>query len=402
MAIRKSLRKVTETFNSQAHALLVEKGMTSVFQVTESGDGVAEVISGTRCLNFCSNDYLGLRRDPRMLRAARDAVAEFGTGTASSRLMCGSIPLHRKLEERLADWLGQADALVFATGYDANLGTISALLDKSAVAICDGGVHASIIDGCRLAGAKIRRFRSSEPGQLAGVLRRFADRDRLVLMESIYSMEGTVLPLDEILQSDIPDDVGVYLDESHSIGLVGRDGSGMCRQSAYGERVDLIMGTLSKAFASCGGFVAGDADLIRALRVNARSLMFTAGAAPATLGAALCALDIIQDEHERRQKIRRLSTSLRDGFVQAGFDVGPARSQIVPVYIGDPWRTAEFAHRLHQIGINAGVAVHPAVPPSKSLLRFCVTARHEDSHIQECIEKVAAVWSELNRQPALA
>ncbi len=383
---------IRNSFNYVGHKALVEQQMSPHFQVVEASDGMRELIDGRRVLNFSSNDYLGLRRDRRTVAAAQTAIDGHGTGMGASRLMCGNVPLHRGLEDRISEWLGREDTVIFTTGYDANLGALSAILSPSAVAVCDDGVHASIVDGCRLAGAALKKFRSTSPGSLRLKLDRSGTKPRLVIAESVYSMEGTSVDLSMVLDEARPTGTPVYIDEAHTLGVTGPSGSGVCRDHERGADVTLVSGTFSKSLASCGGFVSGPSDLIGALRVNARSLMFTAGSSPGALGAAAAALEIAIVEDERRDLIRRHSSTLRDGLREMGVPIGAGESHIVPIYVGEPLAAVSCARALFHDGINVGVAIHPAVPRNRSLLRLCVTAAHTSNQIAECVEKVAAMW----------
>lgn len=380
--------------NAQLHRELETLNLNPFSKVTEHSDGVREIISGTECLNFGTNDYLGLKKDPRMVEAASLALKRYGTGVGASRLLCGSIPLHRELEEKLSDWLGREDTIVFSTGYGANLGAISAILDSDAVAICDNGIHSSIIDGCLLSGAKIRKFRSDAPEKLERLLARYRldNRNAMLLVESIYSMEGNAIDVEKIIdvKQQFPD-TPVFLDEAHSIGLIGEQGSGMVKSSSAPDSIDLVMGVLSKSLGSCGGFVSGSKKLIDAIRVNAHTSLFTTGSVPAALGAAICGVDIAREEDFRRDIIKRMSQRLRKGFNEIGLRTGTQHTQIVPVYIGDPALTIQMSNELFNAGIYTGIALHPAVPKSKCLLRFCISALQTEATVDQCLETVAGI-----------
>ena len=394
MTVPATFLTLLNSTNAVLHRELEALHLNPFNKVTEQSEGVREVISGQECLNFGTNDYLGLKKDPRMIEAAATALRKFGTGVGASRLLCGSIPLHRELEEKLSDWLGREDTIVFTTGYGANLGAISAILNSQMVAICDNGIHSSIVDGCLLSGAKIRKFRSGESSKLGRLLRKYESEnvDTMLLVESVYSMEGNALDIEKVVDvkkrfTETP----IFLDEAHSIGVMGDQGSGMGSGCLNPDAIDLVMGVLSKSLGSCGGFVSGSKDLVDAIRVNAHTSLFTTGSVPAALGAAICGVDIAREEGFRREIIRKMSDRLRKGFVELGLTTGTYKTQIVPVYLGDPELTVEFSNELFNAGIYAGLALYPAVPKSKCLLRFCISALHREDSIDQCLEKVAKI-----------
>lgn len=385
---------LSNSLNKQCYDLWSAENKVAHFRVMQAslGRGVDQ-LSGRDCINFGSNDYLGLRYDERVVQAGEKALREFGSGSGASPLMCGSSTLHTELEERLADWLGREEALLFATGYQANVGALSSILTQDMWAITESGVHASIIDGCRLSGATLRRFNRHRLDALNRKLRN-AGRSCWVVAETLYSMEGDLLDLDSLLSAYCEEErpnVGLYIDEAHSIGVFGPNGAGITAGSDRSDRVDLVMGTLSKALASCGGFVAGDSELIRGLRVNSRSLLFSASGLPAAAAIALKAIELSISEPEHREKVLRLARRLREGFRDVGLNPGDGDSQIVPIHIGDSLATVELTNELFDHGIYASAALHPAVPLHRALLRFGVTAAHSEQQIDRCVETVASL-----------
>jgi 8-amino-7-oxononanoate synthase len=372
-------------------------GVYPYFRTVTGLDAGRLNVDGRPVIMLASNDYLDLRFDPRVKKAAVAAVEQYGVGAAGSRLMAGSVSLHGQLEEALADWTGREDALIFTSGYQANVGVISALLSDGTVALCESAIHASLIDGCVLSGAQVRTFRRQS---LAGLRHRLGitqGEARAVLVDAVYSMDGDTLRLDEIagcLDECGAEDAVLIVDEAHALGLLGRQGGGLATDSAAGERVDIVTGTLSKSLASCGGFVAGPRDVIAAIRTVARSLIFSTAGVPAALGAALAALRIAQEEPERAKRVLGLASRLRDGLSRVGLSTGASDSAIVPIAVGDETQAVIAGQLLFGRGIYAGVAIHPAVPASRAILRFSVTAALSPADIDYCVEAVSASIAE--------
>lgn len=346
------------------------------YRVIENGDGRTVTIAGRRCAMFASNDYLGLRWDPRVIEASQRAAAEFGAGASSSRLVAGATTLHETLEHELALWLGRERALVFTTGYQANVGVLSAILGRHDVALCDRAVHASLIDGCLLSGARVRRFDRLNPETLRRRLEARAPGVGVVIItDGVYSMDGDTLPLDDIVEVlGDRDDTCLLLDEAHALGVHGPDGAGVAASSPVGTRVDLVTGNLSKSLASCGGYVAGASDAIDAIRATSRSLIFSTASPPASIAAALAALRIARQEPERRRHAAALAERLRAGLQDLGLDTGVSDSLIVPAIVGDEIRALDLNQALTERGFCVGFAVHPAVASNQAILRFSITA----------------------------
>jgi 8-amino-7-oxononanoate synthase len=348
------------------------------YRSVQRGDGRMVTVNGRECLMFASNDYLGLRWDPRVVEAGTRAVHEFGVGAGSSRLVAGSVTLHELLEEELADWLGRERVLVFTTGYQANVGALSALLGRHDIALCDRGVHASLVDGCRLAGARVRRFDRRDPQTLERSIDLHGPKPGvgvLVVTDGVYSMDGDTLPLDDLVRALGPrDDVCFLVDEAHALAVVGPAGAGVAGSSPAGPRVDVVTGNLSKALSSCGGYVAGSSALIDGLRATSRSLIFSTAGPPTSIAVALTALRIARAEPERRARAHAVADRLRRGLAELGLSTGRSDSLIVPAVVGDELRAVMLTQRLMELGICVGYAVHPAVPLDAAILRFSVTA----------------------------
>src|SRR6476660_2715641 len=322
-----------------------EADLLPYFRLIESEAGPVVEMEGRQTIMLGSNNYLGLTGDPRVKAAARDALERYGTALTGSRFLNGTIPLHVELEREIADWMRTEDALVFTTGYQANLGAIGTILEPGDTVICDSGDHASILDGCRLSGAKLRPFRHNQMDKLSKMLER-ASTDgggALVVVDGVFSMEGDICPLPEIVERTERHGARLMVDEAHAVGVLGERGAGVCELYGLEDRVDLRMGTFSKSLASCGGFVAGPADVIEVLRVQSRAFLFTASAVPAAVGAAQAALRIVRTA-EGRELMAKVLANARlwsDGLVGRGFKVvrhGDLVTPIVPVLVEDDWK----------------------------------------------------------------
>jgi 8-amino-7-oxononanoate synthase len=360
--------------------------------------GPTALFQGRRVVMLGSNNYLGLTTDPRVRNAAVAAVSRFGTGVTGSRLLNGTLVVHRELEELLADWVGQEAALVFTTGYAANLGLLVALVGPTDAAILDSAAHASLVDGARYSAGTLRAFRHNRVNSLRRTLGSWREQagagGALVAVDGIYSMEGDQAPLRDI--ASVCKDFGARLlvDEAHALGVVGPRGAGT--SSAAGIRPDVVMGTFSKALASCGGFVAGPRELIAYLKVTCRPLMFTASGVPAALGAALAAARIAQTEDWRRQAVLARAEQLRAGLAQLGYQVAEqVESPIVAAQVGDNWDAGMLWRSLLENGVYTNCAIPPAVP--RALLRTSVMATHSEQDIDRALVGFARAGAAVER-----
>jgi 8-amino-7-oxononanoate synthase len=369
------------------------------FRQVESEAGPVVTMEGRERLMLGSNNYLGLTGDPRVKAAARAALERYGTALTGSRLMNGTIPLHAELEEEIADWMGTQAALVFTTGYQANLGCLSAILSASDTVIADSGDHASILDGCKLSGARLRPFRHQRLDKLERMLERAAGDGGgvLVVVDGVYSMEGDVCDVTSVAELCRRHGARLMVDEAHGVGVLGARGAGASELHGAEESVDLRMGTFSKSLASCGGFIAGPAEVIDYLRIAARAFLFTAAAVPAATAAALEAVRICRSEEGPELFARVLDNAayLHRGLADLGYRVvEPSRlpdgseviTPIVPVVIGDDLPTATLWKALWDAGLYTNVALYPAVPPGGSLIRTSVMATHEREHLDRALE----------------
>jgi 8-amino-7-oxononanoate synthase len=380
-----------------------EADVVPYFRVIESEAGPIVEIEGRETIMLGSNNYLGLTGDPRVKAAARDALERYGTALTGSRFLNGTIPLHLELEREIAEWMGTEDAIVFTTGYQANLGTIGTILEPGDTVICDSGDHASILDGCRLSGARLRPYRHNRMDKLERMLERAAEDGGgvLVVVDGVFSMEGDICGLPTIVELCERHGARLMVDEAHAVGALGERGAGTCELFGLEDRVDLRMGTFSKSLASCGGFIAGPADVIEYLRFAARAFMFTASAVPAAVGAALEAVRICRTEGGPLfERLLDNAVYLHRGLTELGLrvveptrlpDGGEAITPIVPVIVGEDWQAALLWKALFDAGVYTNVALHPAVPPGGALLRTSLMATHERSHLDRALEIFATV-----------
>jgi 8-amino-7-oxononanoate synthase len=385
-----------------------EHGLLPYFHEVESPAMPIVQMDGAPRIMLGSNNYLGLTADERVMAGARDALARYGTGLTGSRLLNGTTPLHLELERELADWMGTEDAIVFTTGQQANVGTLATLLATGDTVIVDSGDHASLLDGALLSRAKLRAFRHNRMDKLESTLEKAASDGGgvLVVVDGVFSMEGDIAPLREIASLAGRFGARLMVDEAHAVGVLGARGAGTAELLGVEDRVDLRMGTFSKSLASCGGFVAGDADVIEYLKIQSRAFLFTASGVPAAIGAALAALRVIRSA-EGRELLARVLTNARQlnrGLHELGFDVvepSPVTSAagtretiitpIVPVRVGEDWQAGLLWRALWDAGVFTNVAVHPAVPPGGALLRTSVMATHDAAVIDRALDAFATV-----------
>jgi 8-amino-7-oxononanoate synthase len=373
------------------------------FRVLEGPTLPVVEMEGKRRIMLGSNNYLGLTGDERVRQGALDALNRYGTGITGSRFLNGTLDLHLELERELADWLGTDAALVFTTGHQANVGTLGTILGPSDTVIADSGDHASILDGVILSRAKLRAFRHNRIDILERRLEKATEDGGgiLIVVDGVFSTEGDVAPLPEIC--DLADRFGARLmvDEAHALGVLGARGAGTCELLGVEDRVDLRMATFSKSLASCGGVIAGPADVIEFLRIQSRPFIFTASAVPAAVGAALAAVRICRSEEGAELFARVLDNAryLHRGLSELGFKVvEPTRladgtevvTPVVPVVVGDDWKAVFLWKLLYDAGVYVNVMIHPAVPPSGALLRTSVMATHDPSTLDPALEAFAA------------
>jgi 8-amino-7-oxononanoate synthase len=369
------------------------------FRTLEGPAGPVVEMEGAERIMLGSNNYLGLTGDERVIQGAQAALNTYGTGLTGSRLLNGTIALHLELEQEIAEWMGTEEAIVFTTGHQANLAALGTLLAPGDTVIADSGDHASILDGCLLSRAKLRVFRHNRLDKLERALEKaVADGGGiLVVVDGVFSMEGDVAPLVQI--ADLCGRFGARLmvDEAHGAGVLGARGAGASELLGVEDRVDLRMGTFSKSLASCGGFIAGDHDVIDFLRVQSRAFLFTAAGVPAAVGAALAALRIVRSPEgpPLLQRVLDNAAYLHAGLQDLGLQVveheGDHMTPIVPVIVGDDWKAVLLWRALYDAGVFVNVAIHPAVPPGGALLRTSVMATHDRPTLDRALEAFASV-----------
>ena len=358
-------------------------------------EGTEVSINGHRMIMIGSNNYLGLTIHPKVREAAIEAVRQYGTSCTGSRFLNGNLKLHQELEERLADFMGQERALVFSTGYQTNLGTISALIGRGDVVITDRDDHASIVDGCRLAWGEMRRFRHNDMENLEIVLERCDPQSgRMVVVDGVFSMGGDIAPLPEIIPICQKYGTKLMVDDAHSVGMLGQ-GRGTAAHFGITEGVDITMGTFSKSFASQGGFIVGNEPVIHYIQHFARSLMFSASMPPASVAACLAALDIMEVEDWRYERLAEISVKMRNGFRSLGFETGPTETPIIPIIVGDYMKAIMLWKALFDAGIYTNAVIPPAVAPNQSRLRTSYMATHTDEQLDRVLEAFAAIGKEV-------
>jgi 8-amino-7-oxononanoate synthase len=376
------------TLTEQARAV----EMYPFFQPLDNNDGPEARIYGRRVLMLGSNNYLGLTRHPTVVDAARKAITEYGTSMTGSRLLNGSTHLHEELEGRIARFLGKEAALVFTTGYQANVGTISSLIDRRAAVVVDKGDHASIYDGCALADGEMLRFRHNEPAHLDTVLGRLDEgKAPLVAIDGVFSMGGDIADLPAIIEVCRKHRARLLVDDAHAIGVLGEGGRGTGSRFGLQDHVDLVIGTFSKSLASIGGFVAGPRVVMEWIRHFARAMMFSASLPPASTAAALAALDVLEREPEMVDHLATLAVLLRDGLRDLGFDVGESETPIIPVTIGDEYATVLFWKKLIEEGVYTNPVIYPAVTRGQAMLRTSCMATHTTDQIEQALAHFKSV-----------
>jgi 8-amino-7-oxononanoate synthase len=372
-------------------------GLYPYFRAISESEGATHVVvQGRRLVMAGSNNYLGLTHDPRVVEAARLAIARYGTGCTGSRFLNGTFSIHEELETRLARFLHKEACITSGTGFQTNVGVLAALAARGDVIFGDRDNHASIIDGCRLSFAKLVKYRHNDVEDLERALAETpCEGGRLVVTDGVFSMLGDLAPLPEICRSARRHGARVMVDDAHAVGVLGRDGRGTPEHFGVEEEVDLIVGTFSKSFACLGGFVAGPAGVIDVLKHVSRSVVFSASMPPPSVATVLACLDVVEKEPERRERLWRNVRKMKSGFEELGFDVLSGGSPILSIVIGDDEATFEFNRQLFQEGVFVNPVIPPAVPPGQSLLRTSYMATHTDEDLDAILRAFKRVGERL-------
>lgn len=368
-------------------------GIYPYFRAIDSEQDPEVTINGRPVLMFGSNCYTGLVNDPRIKEAAIEAIKKYGTGCAGSPFLNGTLDLHKKLEARLAEYIGKEDVMIYSTGFGVNLGVVSTLTGREDYILWDEQDHASIIEGRRLSFSQSLKYKHNDMASLEQQLKKCdPDKVKLIVTDGVFSMEGDVANLPEIVRLAKQYNAAVMVDEAHSIGVFGRGGRGTADHFGVTKDVDLIMGTFSKSFASLGGFIATDKEITNFLRHHSRSYIFTASITPASTAAALKAIDIMEQEPERQQKLWDLTDFALEGFRNMGAEIGNTSTPIIPLYIRDNFKTFKVTTELFNEGIFVNPVVSPAVAPHDTLIRFSLMATHTKAQVERALEAIERVF----------
>ena len=371
-------------------------GVYPYFREIDSAQDTEVMMDGKKVLMFGSNSYMGLTYDKRIVDAAIAATKKYGTGCAGSRFLNGTLDLHVQLEKELAAFLGKEDCLVFTTGFTVNEGVIPTLVDRRDYIICDDRDHASIVDGRRLSFATQLKYKHNDMEALEKELKKCNPESvKLIIVDGVFSMEGDLAPLPEIVRLKEKYNASIMVDEAHGMGVFGRQGRGVCDHFGVTDQVDVIMGTFSKSFASLGGFVAADSDTINRIRHTCRSYIFQASCTPASAAAALEALHIFQSEPQRQENLWKITNYALESFRQAGFEIGETESPIIPLYVRDTEKTFLSTKLAFDEGVFINPVIPPACAPQDTLLRFALMATHTKEQVDTAVEKLTKIFKSL-------
>jgi 8-amino-7-oxononanoate synthase len=373
---------------------LKESGYYFFFRKLESPQDSEVMVNGKRVIMIGSNNYLGLTNHPRVKEAAFKAIEKYGSGCAGSRFLNGNLEIHEELEKKLARFFRKEAALVFATGYQTNLGAIPALVGRNDVAIIDKYDHASIIDGCRLSLGQVKKYHHNDMKDLERVLEGTKDKDKLIIVDGVFSMEGDIADLPAIVKLSRAYGARIMVDDAHAIGVLGKGGRGTAEHFGLENEVDLIMGTYSKSLAAIGGFIAGASDVINWIKHLGRSMIFSASLPPPLVASVSAALDIIEEQPELRARLWRNTHKMLRGYKTLGYDTGTSETPVIPILIKDTMKTYQMCKLLFENGVFVNSVISPAVPPGRELLRTSYMA----THTEEQLDKVLAAFEKVGRQ----
>jgi len=377
------------------------EGWYPYFKAIESGADSEVVIDGRKLIMVGSNNYLGLTQDPRVKEAAIKAIESFGSGCTGSRFLNGTLALHEELEHRLAKFMKREAALCFSTGFQTNLGTIATVVGKDDLIFTDRANHASIVDGCRLSFGRTIKFKHNDLNDLERLLKRNADSGdgRLIVADGVFSMEGDIIDLPNLVKLAEKYSARIMLDDAHSIGVLGKRGRGTGEHFDLENKIDVVMGTFSKSFASIGGFIVADAFVIDYIKHHSRSLIFSASMPPAATASVIAALDIIEQEPQRIEGLWKNAHKMKAGFAALGFDTGKSATPIIPILVGDDMKTFAFWKLLFDNGIFANPVITPAVPPGHGRIRTSYMATHTDAELEHVLQVFARLGREFGLIP---
>jgi len=375
---------------------IMAAGIYPYFRVIESDQDTEVTINGKKVLMFGSNSYLGLTNHPKIKEASKKAIDKYGTGCAGSRFLNGTLDIHLELEERLAKFTGKEGALCFSTGFQVNLGVVSVLTGRNDHVLLDELDHASILEGSRLSFSRVLKFAHNDMKSLESKLKHCTtDSLKLIVVDGIFSMEGDIVNLPQIVKLAKKYNATIMVDDAHSLGVIGVNGSGTASHFGLTDSVDLIMGTFSKSFASLGGFIASDKDTINFIKHSSRTLIFSASMTPASTATVLAALDIMESEPERIKHLWEITNYALKGFKSMGFDTGKSESPIIPLFIRDDYKALMLTKILLEDGIFVNPVVSPGVPKEDSLIRYSLMATHTKAQVDISIEKITAAAKKL-------
>jgi len=360
-------------------------GFYPYFRVVESEQNPEVIVEGKKMIMLGSNNYLGLTSHPKVKEAAIEAVKKYGSGCAGSRFLNGTLDIHVQLEEKLAKFFRKENALTFSTGYQTNLGIISSIAGKDDVVVIDKLDHASIIDACRLSYADVKKFKHNDMKSLEFILSECGDRGKLVVIDGVYSMEGDIAPLPEIVKVCKKYGARIMVDDAHGVGVLGRTGRGTAEHFGLEKDVDIIMGTYSKSMASIGGFVAASEDVIHYIKHTSRPLIFSASPPPASVASVIAALDVIDQEPERRERLWHNTNKMMKAFKNMGYDTGTSETPIIPLLMGEMERAFMMWKILSDEGVFVNPVAPPATPPGRCLIRTSYMATHTDEQLDRVL-----------------
>lgn len=381
------LQKKLSQFNRLEE--IVQNGLYPYYKVIESGQDAEVIINGKKTFMFGSNSYLGLTNHPKLIEASKAAIDKYGTGASGSRLLNGNLDLYEQLDQKLANFVNKESAIVFNTGFSVNSGVIPSILSRNDYLIMDEDNHASIFEGSRLTFAKVLKYKHNDMESLEKVLQKtIPNQVKLIAIDGVFSMEGDICKLDKITALAEKYDASILVDDAHGIGVMGEGGRGTTNHFGLEDKVDLIMGTFSKSFASLGGFIAGDKVIIDFIKHQARSLIFSAGITPASAATVIAAIDVIKEEPERIEQLWENTIYARNLLQAEGFEVGQSSTPIIPIKVGTDTAAYQYFALMLEKGFYVNVVVTPAVKPNEAILRYSLMATHTKEMIHYSIDSL--------------